>query len=80
MIDDLPQCHKSNAFGPNGSLIGIDFVSYGHDSILHLCLPPAFRTPMNSSSGDGGPLRPLSDIPQVMPGYLRHRSTPSRQI
>jgi hypothetical protein len=40
MIDDLLQGHKSNALGPNGFPIGIDFVSYGHDSILPtaLCL------------------------------------------
>ena len=36
MIDDLRQCHKFGALGPNDSCIGIDFVSHGHDSILAL--------------------------------------------
>jgi hypothetical protein len=34
MIDDLLPRHISNALGPNGFLIGINFVSCGHDSIL----------------------------------------------
>jgi hypothetical protein len=34
VIDHLMQCHLRNALGSHGSLIGIDFVSYSHESIL----------------------------------------------
>jgi hypothetical protein len=34
MLDDLLRCDKSSALGPNGSPVGIDLVSHGHDSIL----------------------------------------------
>jgi hypothetical protein len=34
VIDHLMQCHLPNALGSHGSLIGIDFVSYSHGSIL----------------------------------------------
>jgi hypothetical protein len=34
VIDHLMQCHSPHALGSDGSLIGIDFVSYSHGSIL----------------------------------------------
>jgi hypothetical protein len=68
MFYDVLQCHKANAPGPNDSLIGIDLVSYRHDSILPtaLCCEKHFLS-----------VSALTSPGSVRPGDERFRNLPN---